>query len=81
MQFKSFFEASFLGFVYAPVMCIRSAHCVHAFECKNLCCTGKHATLSFSCENGKTSVNLKMDIDEMKPVMEYHPPVTPINKC
>ena len=35
--------------------------------------------MSFSCENGKTSVNLKMDIDEMKPVMEYHPPVTPIH--
>ena len=46
---------------------------------QNLCCTGKRATLSFSCENGKTSVNLKVDIDEMKPVMEYPPPVTPIS--
>ena len=45
---------------------------------QNLCCTGKRATLSFSCENGKASVNLKVDVGEVKPSLEYPPPVTPI---
>ena len=44
---------------------------------QNLCCTGKRATLSFSCENGKASVNLNVDVGELKPALEYPPPVTP----
>ena len=35
--------------------------------------------MSFSCENGKASVNLNVDVGELKPALEYPPPVTPIH--
>ena len=44
---------------------------------QNLCCTGKRATLMFSCENGKACVNLKVDVEDLKPALEYPPPTTP----